>query len=252
MKLFGLHRFVETFFSKVTLLLIVCFAFVACSEAEPESVTRNIRVIAQAEVDGKIIEGSAVMGLSWEPCCNGGMQPKHNTEAVILELNNEHTVYVLDAYIGFRRGGANISYWTTYVASALGLNLTEELSDFPKIRNATGKYPVLASISNTKTMPVMVSFEDEAKRETMFQVTPDNFSKRFGENIIFKGIWFEFTDEQLTEGIKERIPRMFTVKNNESYRKAFPLRDNEGKLIPSSKWKLPQKFGKRAFKKEDF
>lgn len=251
MKLFGLPRFVETFFSNVALLLIVCFAVAACSEAEPESVTRNIRVIAQAEVDGKIVEGSAVMGLRWEPCCNGGMQPKHNTEAVILELSNEHTVYVLDAYLGFRRGGANISYWTTYVASALGLNLTVELNDFPKIRNATGKYPVLASISNTKTMPVMVSFEDDAKRETMFQVTSENFSKIYGSNTKFIGIWFEFTDEPITELIEAKIPLMFRGVS-ESFRHKYPLKDANGEWIPNDQYQFPQKFGKTAFKQNGF
>lgn len=217
----------------------------------PESVTRNIRVIAQAEVDGKIVEGSAVMSLRWEPCCNGGMQPIRNTEAVVLELSNDHTVYVLDAYLGFRRGGANISYWTTYVASALGLNLTVELSDFPRIRNATGKYPVSASISNTKTMPVMVSFEDDAKRETMFQVTPENFSKIFGSNTKFIGIWFEFTDEPITELIEAKLPLMFRGVS-ESFRHKYPLKDANGKWIPNDQYQFPQKFGKTAFKQNGF
>lgn len=251
MKPIGLQRFVETFFSKVSLLLIVCFAVVACSEAEPESVTRNIRVIAQAEVDGKIVEGSAVMALRWEPCCNGGMQPKHKTEAVILELDERKTVYVLDATI-WPDGETDGAYWSTYVASALGLNLTVELSDFSKIRNATGKYPVLASISKTKTLPVMVSFEDETKRETMFHITPQNFSEKIGLNTKFVGLWFEFTDTTPTEIIQRRLPLMFQRKVNESYREKYPSKDAAGKLIPIEKHQFPRHFGKRAFKKEDF
>lgn len=244
-------RLIKNLGTKIYLILLVIFALTSCSENEPDQVTRNIRVIVQAEVDGKIVEGSAVMGLRWEPCCNGGMRPKHNTEAVILELSSDQTVYVLDAYLGFKRSGSNISYWTTYVASALGLNLTIELSDFSKIRNASGKYPVLASISNTKTLPVMVSFGDEAKRETMFQVTPENFPKIFGLNTKFIGISFEFTDEPVTELIEAKLPVMFR-NVSEGFRQRYPLKDENGKWIPNDRYQFPQKFGKTAFKQKKF
>jgi hypothetical protein len=251
MKPFGFHKIMEAFFSNVALLLIVSFIVAACSEVEPESVTRNIRVIAQAEVDGNIVEGSAVMGLRWEPCCNGGMQPKHNTEAVILELDEKKTVYILDATI-WPDGETDGAYWSTYVASALGLNLTVELSDFQIIRNATGRYPVLESISKTKTLPVMVSFENETKRETMFHVTPSNFSEKIGSNIKFVGLWFEFTEASPTVTIQRRLPLMFQRKVNESYREKYPSKDAAGKLIPIEKHQFSRHFGKRAFKKEDF
>ena len=251
MKPIGLQRFVETFFSKVSLLLIVCFAVVACSEAEPESVTRNIRVIAQAEVDGKIVEGSAVMALRWEPCCNGGMQPKSNTEAVILKLDEHRYVYVLDADIGINSNISNISYWTTYVPSVLGIKRTVRLSDFPLIQNASGRYPVAAENSWTKTMPVMASFSDESKRETMFRVTPENFSQQFGLNTKFVGLWFEFTDEPAGELIEAKLPIMFE-KMNESFRKKYPLKDTSGKWIPNDQYEFPQMFGKTAFKQKEF
>jgi len=234
------------FLAALALLLSGCFA--------DDSVTRNIRVIAQAEVDGKTVEGSAVMSLRWvsDGKEGGWMQPKSNTEPVILELNDKHTIYVLDAYLGVKRGGPNISYWTTYVASALGFNLTVRLSNFPTIKNASGRYPVDASISKTKTMPVMVSFADETKRETMFHVTHENFSQKFGSNAKFIGLWFEFTDDPITEMIEQRLPLMFQRKVNESYREKYPLKDKNGNLIPRSERKFPQFFGETAFKKKSF
>ena len=235
--------------SKAFFLIGLAFLVSGCSQ--DNNVTRNIRVIAQAEVDGKIIEGSAVMSIRWEPCCNGGVQAKHNTEAVILELNDKHTVYVLDATI-WPDGERNASYWSGYVGNALGVRSSARKSDFDLIRNATGKYPVLASISNTKTMPVMVSFKDETKRETMFHVTPENFSQNFGASVKFIGLWFKFTDDPITEAIEARLPRMFKTKNNESWRKKYPLKDENGKLTPRDQYEFPQKFGKRSFKKKRF
>jgi len=237
---------------KSLILLTAMFLLVGCSI--PDTVTRNIRVIAQAEVGGKIVEGSAVMSIRWKSDGkeHGRMQRSSNTEAVILELNDKHTVYVLDANI-YPDGEWNISYWSSYIGDALiGKKRGIKLSDFDLIESASGRFTVLASNSIRKTMPVMVSFEDETKRETMFHVTPGNFSRKFGANAKFVGLWFEFTDDPITEVIEERLPRMFTIKNNESYRKKFPTRDANGKRIPSSEYKFPQKFGKTAFKQKDF
>ncbi len=217
-----------------------------------DTVTRNIRVIAQAEVDGKIVEGSAVMSLRWEKRHDNGVQRKSKTEAVILELNDKDTVYVLDANI-YPDGESNASYWSGYVGSALiGIKRSLNPGDFDLIENASGRFPVLASRSRTKTMPVMVSFEDESKRETMFHVTPENFSRKFGTNTKFISIWFEFTDDPITEAIEARLPLMFQKKVNESYRQKYLKRDKDGKRIRINKNEFPPKFGKIVFKKMDF
>ena len=77
-----------------------------------KSVTRNIRVIAQAEVNGKIVEGSAVMGVRWQSGGKGRMYIRTNTEAVILDLGSRGTVYVLNVYMS-KNGLSNIGYCNT-------------------------------------------------------------------------------------------------------------------------------------------
>ena len=231
------------------LVLAIMLGLTSCFS--PDQVTRTIRVIAQAEVDGKIVEGSAVMAVRWQPCCNGGVQRSSKTEAVILELNDKHTVYVLDATMR-SDGETNGSYWTGYVGNALGIKRSVRKSDFDLIEKATGKFPVLASISRTKTMPVMVSFEDETKRETMFHVTSENISEKFGANVKFIGIWFEFTDDPVTEAIEARLPLMFQGENNESYNQKYFKRDKDGKSPRIDEKEIPPKFGQSAFKKARF
>jgi len=241
-----------TLLDKILIFLLAMFLLAGCSI--PAEVTRNIRVIVQAEVDGKVVEGSSVMSIRWKSDGkeHGRMQRSSNLEAVILELNDRHTVYVLDATI-WPDGETNGSYWSGYVGSALiGTKRPVKLGDFELIESASGRFPVLASNSRTNTMPVMVSFEDETKRETMFHVTPENFSRKFGSNTKFVGIWFEFTNDPITEAIEARLPLMFQKKVNKSYREKYPLRDSNGRLIPSREWEFPQHFGKIAFKKEDF
>lgn len=231
-------------FSLVLFLLLAgCFS--------PDSVTRNIRVTAQAEVDGKIIEGSAVMGLRWKAGSNGRMYVQRNSEAIILELGDVGTIYILDSFIG-KSGNNNTSYWPFYVASALGINRTVSLEDFSLINSAQGKFSISAEVSRMNTLPLMVSFMDESRRETMFEVKPSNFSHKFGPNVSFKGLWFEFTDDQPTDVIQQKLPLMFQAKNNASYTKKYSLRDGNGKLIPISEKDLPQKVGKSSFKERSF
>lgn len=224
------------FLAGLTLLVSGCFS--------PESVTRNIRVIAQAEVDGEIVEGSAVMGLRWEAGSNGRMYNKNNVEAVILELGKGKTVYITHSYISLD-GTSNSGYWMPLVLKTFGMSGNGKLSDLPKLSSLEGRYPVKPLVGSRKKLPVMVSFSDEKKRETMFQVEPHEFSKVFGDNVRFLGLWFEFTEDLETELIIERLPVMFEV--NESYHKAFPKRDKNGNLIPTRDAPLPRKLGKISF-----
>lgn len=223
------------------LLLAGCFS--------PDSVTRNIRVTAQAEVDGNIVEGSAVMGVRWQAGSNGRVYRSSNIEAVTLELKGIATVYVTQSYLS-NDGTTNRGYWTSYIPNALGINRSVREEDFELLKKASGKYRVLASKSKTNLLPLMVAFKDEKKRETMFRVEASKFPELFGRNVKFLGLWFEFTDVDETKLIRNRLPVMF--EPNETFKGSFPHRDADGKLIPGRKKALPQKIGTTAFFEKDF
>lgn len=215
----------------------------------PESVTRNIRVIAQAEVDGKIVEGSAVMGLRWQAGDNGRMYIKTNTDAVILDLDDRGAVYILDGYMT-DNNLSNFGYWPLLVMRTFGIKANGSLEDFPTLRSAQGRYPVKPLIGRPKTLPLMITFKDEAKLETMFEVKPEDFSKVLGSGVRFAGLWFEFTNDPVTEVIGHRLP--IVVKPNDSYWTAFPKKDDQGNCIPSAKKAFPYKIGKSGFMHRGF
>jgi hypothetical protein len=80
----------------------------------------------------------------------------------------------------------------------------------------------------------------------MFEVKTTNFSKVFGVGVRFKGMWFEFTDDEPTDsGLRQRLQVMW--KANQTYREVFPLRDASGKLIAGVDKEFPQKVGRDGF-----
>ena len=173
----------------------------------PESVTRYIRVIAQVEVGGKIVEGSTVMGLRWKAGDNGRMYIERSTEAVIVDLGGRGTVYVLDAYMT-SNGLSNGGYWPKLLLRTFDIPGQGTLKDFPVLRSAKGRHQVRPIFGRPKTLPLMVSFRDESKRETMFEVKPEDFPKVLGSDVRFIGLWFEFTDRPVTVAIAKRLPVM--------------------------------------------
>ncbi|MEM9278750.1 MAG: hypothetical protein AAGA76_09255 [Pseudomonadota bacterium] len=233
---------------RLVFLVILGVFLSACSGGE--SVTRNIRVIAKAEVDGKVVEGSAVMGLRWKAGGQGRMYVRSRTEAVILELGGRGTVYILDGFYG-SDDRVTKGYWPTLVQETLGILRTVRVTDFPLIEAASGYYPVVPKrIGTPPTLPLMVTYTDETRMETMKRVKPKDFRRRFGSDVKFLGLWFEFTDDAPTTKIPERLP--IAVKVNESYYTAFPNRDSRGKLLPTRKKAFPYKVGKSAFMKRTF
>ncbi len=228
-------------------MLVMVFTLYGCWGGK--TVTRNIRVIAKAEVGGKMVEGSAVMGLRWQAGSNGRMYKKSNVDAVILKLDGRGTVYVTHSYLT-DDGESNRGYWPIQVLRSFGIRGNGQKSDFPKLRSLKGRHPVKPLVGSPKTLPVMVSFSDEAKRETMIEVKPVDFPRVFGSDVRFVGLWFEFTDDPETGLMAGRLPVM--LKANESYRKKFPIKDRNGNLIPSREWALPQKIGKYSFFERNF
>ena len=91
----------------------------------------------------------------------------------------------------------------------------------------------------------MVAFRDEARRETMFQVKPEDFSELFGQDVRYIGMWFEFTEDAPSDHILERLP--VGVTPNESYYTALPVRNAQGNLLTAKEMAFPQKIFPKIF-----
>ena len=82
------RRFLTTLMaSAATLPLAGCGFF--------SNVTKRIKIIAMAEVDGKRVDGTGVTEITWRPRGDGGMNVDSLGEAVALELAGRGTVYLL-------------------------------------------------------------------------------------------------------------------------------------------------------------
>lgn len=216
---------------------------------ERETVTRNIRVIIQAKVAGKIVEGSAVMGIRWVPGDYGRMYIRSNIEAVILDLPEYGTVYLLDAFMS-DNGQSNGGYWALQLLRSFGIEGNGRLEDFPKLRTLTGRHPVKPIVGRPPTLPVIVSFRDESKLETMFEVRPGDFQEHFGSDVRYHGMWFEFTDDMPTNFLPARLP--VALKPNESFYSAFSKTDSEGNLLPSKDYAFSQKLSGTIFYRKGY
>lgn len=221
----------------MSVLLSGCWLF-------PETVTRQIRVVAQAEIAGTVVEGSAVIGMRWVPGDQGRMYIKSNVDSIVLDLPGRGTVYVLNAWMA-PPGMVNGGYWPLHVLRHFGMQANGHRDDFPTLRKLRGRYQVDPFEEGLKGLPVMVAFTDETRRETMFHVHPNRFADHFGADVRFVSLWFEFTQDEPTDILPQRLP--VAIVPNESFYSAFPLRDANGDLIPLRDYAFPQKFPKSVF-----
>jgi hypothetical protein len=99
-------------------------------------VTRHIKIIATAEVDGKQVQGFTVMELKWRATSSGRMYQSEKGEALILELAGRGTVYVLNSTQA-PDGNINSGILGAMVNQAVGVKwATARENELPLIESA--------------------------------------------------------------------------------------------------------------------
>jgi hypothetical protein len=207
-----------------------------------ERVVKRIKVIAKAEVDGKVVEGSSVAQVQWRPRGDGGMDADEQGEAVVLELAGRGTVYVLSMVMTDEGWGTG-SIWNEQVALAVGIKGGVHQEDLSRFKELLGRFSYIPGIKGT-TLPVMVTFKDEADFRSVYRVLPEDFSKHFGAGVKFLSVEFEVTDEPLTEVLAERLPVL------QAKAKAIPEhlnRDSNGNLFSYKALPFEYKIGTKTF-----
>jgi hypothetical protein len=207
-----------------------------------ERVVKRIKVIAKAEVDGKVVEGSSVAEVKWRPRGDGGMDADEQGEAVVLELAGKGTVYVLSMVMTDDGSGTG-SIWTFQVPRAVGITGGVHKEDLVKCKELQGRFQFNPGTKGT-VLPVMVAFKDESDFRSVYRVLPEDFSKHFGAGVKFLGVEFEVTDEPVTEVLAKRLPILL---------KPFPkqrsdaLHKPDGRLKPSREWPFEYRIGAKTF-----
>jgi hypothetical protein len=171
-----------------------------------ERVVKRVKVIAKAEVDGKVVEGSSVAEVQWRPRGDGGMDADEQGEAVVLELAGKGTVYILS--MTFQEDGFdNTHIWPSQVSRAVGLKGGIHKEDLPKIESLKGRFAFIPR-DKFQIIPVIVAFKDETEFRSIYRVLPEDFSKHFGAGVKFLGVEFEVTDEPVSEVLAKRLPML--------------------------------------------
>jgi hypothetical protein len=204
------------------------------------SVTRRVKIIATAEVDGKQVQGSTVMELKWKPS-GGRMYQYEKGEALILELAGRGTVYVIPG-AHYKDGDISSGIFTAIVNQAVGLRWsTAQKSEMPLVEAAHGHF-VIKPYGEEGAQLLMVAFKDERRKDSIYEVKPNDFAVHFGAGVKFIGLEFEFTDEPITDALKKRLP-MLVERNLDN---VFP-RDPDGQTTAYRTRPFPKKMSENMF-----
>ena len=171
------------------------------------SVTRRFAVIAQARVDGVLVEGRTVMEGTWsrvtKSLMGAGRSITMKGEALILDLKGKGTVFVLP-YVHDTTGSFTEIYETQVLFTiGSGESLTDR--DFERIKAAQGRLVVARTEGSSTGLPLFVAFEDERVPRTIYEVDPNKLGDYF-PGAEFVELFIEFTNEPVTKLLEKRLP----------------------------------------------
>lgn len=157
------------------------------------------RITIEVETPEGVKSGASVIEVrvtekaGWLPQ-GSGVHTGVGGEAVFVDLGNGKNVI---ATLGF--GPTGQEHKLEYLAS-LALNRSEE-GWYRGIRNLKGRAELTGPL-----IPTLVTFADLANPSTLEIVKPGDFEKTFGPGYRFRGAWLEMTEDNVTTGIKEKLP----------------------------------------------
>jgi hypothetical protein len=172
----------------------------ACSR---ETATIRFRVIAKVEVDGKPVEGSTVMQITYSQVTHSligsGGSTSTRAEALILELPKHGAVFILpfehNDYGSLRQIYEHGLLECLRIGKGVG---ALGAADYARLRSAKGRIPY------DHRYPAMVAFTNEADNRSLYEVKPESLGDWF-PGVKFIGMDLEFTDAPLTHKLRDRL-----------------------------------------------
>ncbi len=210
--------------------LLASLCALPLASCQGESATVRFKVIASATVDGRPVESSSVMEISYSKVTHSligaGGTTRLYGEALIFDLGGKGTVYVLP--IQHDPNNDLTQVYEEGVLTTFGIkNSIGSLSnaDFETLRRATGRRPF--RYYKTSRLPVIVSFKNEHDPKTIFEIQPGEIGRYFS-GVKFTGLDVEITKERITSRLRDRLPWLDMTA---APRKIFP-RDPPGVSRP--------------------
>ncbi len=193
-----------------SIFAVIFFTFALTGCFEDDSATLRLKIIARALIDGKPVENSSVMEITWSHSSlnliGKGGATYAKGEAVVLDLGQRGKVFILP-WMNSPDGSFG-QYYEVALPQSIGIKnriAKFDSDDFAKLRNLkTGREftpNYRFSMVDRDFKPFMVTLRDPADPATVTEVTKENFAKLFGEGASFKGVTIKITDEPVTSGV---------------------------------------------------
>lgn len=123
-------------------------------------------------------------------------QPKVKGEAIYCDLGDDKNLVALLNFRGDHYGLHTLKV-LPWRAAGHRVNHTEKYQPF-----ISGRYDLTGDLT-----PILVTFSDTNKRNSMTEVSPDSMPAIYGEGFSISRIWVEMTDDPYrSSGIKQHLP----------------------------------------------
>lgn len=224
--------------------LLASLCALPLASCQGERATVRFKVIASATVDGRPVESSSVMEISYSKVThsligNGGATRLYG-EAVVFDLDGKGTVYILP--IQHAPNASSSQVYEYGILTTFGINnsigsLSE--ADFQKLRNATGRHPF--RLYKTTRLPAFVAFTNESDPKTIFEIYPQELGRYFS-GVKFSGLDIELTTEPVTKKLREQLPWLKSASDPQIFPRDPPTARRPYSQLPLSHMMTPADF----------
>lgn len=189
-----------------------------------EKVKVRYRAIASLEADGRPFQASTVMEVHYARVTNSligaGGATRLYGEALIADIPGKGTFYLLP--VKHEKQGVLSQFWETAILLTLGIKSSIGMlktEDFETMRKASG-WMRLKTFSGSE-YPAMISFHDESKPKTIFEIDPRRLDKVF-PGVRITGLEIQITDEPVSTVLRDRLPWLNTPVGQEVFERDPP------------------------------
>jgi hypothetical protein len=196
----------------VVAIIVVAAAGYAFYRAAFPHETIRYRLTLEADVDGKLVTGSAVIQVTQYDTTAvfrniGGAGTEVTGEAVVLDLGNRGAVFALlrGPKSGLPSEGTPGALLFKAYADAFGAE-SAPLARMKILQRERPRRDIPLSL-----IPMLVRFRNLNDPKSVEQVDPANLAGAFGSGVSLRKVTIEITDDRATDGIETKLPWLSTI-----------------------------------------